>query len=715
MMKERIAHRRGVFLLCLALIVLGLVVLAACVVPATQAPTPTPIATPQPAISDDDWTRIKDTGVIQVASALNNPPFEMYNARFNPDGFDVALMTEMARRLGLKVEFSDFAFDGLLEGLELKQADAVIAAMAITDDRRAQADFTTAYYVGEDSILAAPDSPIQAVTSVDDLASRRVGVVSGTVYEAWLQKNLIQTGQMPAANLQTYTKPEDAVARLAPGRVDLVILDREVALTYANEGLAKVVGKSKYVQNFGIAVRKGSSLLPQLNKVLAQVQADGTVARLAEKYLNIPEDKLLPSPTPAPQPTVAPAPVGTPTPVPCKRAVTWLDDLSYDDGATVQPGQPFRKGWLIRNDGTCDWTPNFTLAYAYGTYMGGQPVPMGVVVPPKATHEVWMDLFAPTAPGTYQSNFQMLDSQSVPFGLVGWVKIQVPAPATAVPPTKVPPTAAPGVSFWADTYQLQAGQSTWIHWRVQSVKSIFYHEEGQPERGVTGSEDHEVRPSKSTSYYLRVVYNNNTDETFERRITVQAAPQSKPDITRFDSNPQGQLIQGDCVDIYWEVQGAVDEVQLVCRGNQLYSGSARSGSAHDCPYDTGEYRCELQAWGPGGSDDDDLSMDVIEAGPPPDPCEQNCRDQGGQVTTAQRGDGNEYKICVFEDNRQCEACAMLSGACPVGGIKVTGYPSDAAAYCAITGGQYDFDSNNCNFSNGESCIAEDYYNGACWP
>jgi ABC-type amino acid transport substrate-binding protein len=715
-MKQKIVQPRTALLLCLALVALGAVVLAACVVPATPALTATPTATPQPTISDDDWTRIKDTGVIQVASALNNPPFEMYNARFNPDGFDVALMTEIARRLGLKVEFSDFAFEGLLEGLELKQADAVIAAMAITKDRLAQADFTTAYYVGEDSILAAPDSPIETVTTADDLASRRVGVVSGTVYEAWLQKNLVQTGQMPAANLQTYTKPEDAIARLAPGRVDLVILDREVALTYANEGLAKVVGKSGYAQNFGIAVRRGSSLLPQLNKALAQAQADGTVARLAEKYLNIPEDKLLPTPTPAPQPTVAPTPAGTPTPVPCKRAVKWLDDLSYDDGSIVQPGQPFRKGWLIRNDGTCDWTPDFTLAYAYGTHMGGQPVRMGVVVPPKATHEVWMDLAAPTKAGTYQSNYQMLDAQAVPFGASGWVKIQVPAPATAVPPTAVPPpTSAPGISFWADTYQLTAGQSTWIHWKVTGVKSIFYHEEGQPEKGVTGSEDHQVSPSKSTSYYLRVVYNNNTDETFERRITVQAAPQNKPDITRFDSNPQGQLVQGKCVDIYWEVQGTVDEVKLVCRGNQLYNGSARSGSAHDCPWDLGEYKCDVQAWGPGGDDHDDLSLDVVEGGPPPDPCEQNCRDQGGQPSTTQRGDGNEYTVCYFEENWQCEACAMLSGACPTGGIKVTGYPSDAATYCAITGGQYDYDSDSCSFSNGESCGAEDYYNGACWP
>jgi hypothetical protein len=67
---------------------------------------------------------------------------------------------------------------------------------------------------------------------------------------------------------------------------------------------------------------------------------------------------------------------------------------------------------------------------------------------------------------------------------------------------------------------------------------------------------------------------------------------------------------------------------------------------------------------------------------------------------------------MFEDGLQCESCAMMYGACPVGGIKVTGYDSDAARYCAITGGQYNYDQDTCTI-NGQECGAEDYYNGQC--
>ena len=80
------------------------------------------------------------------------------------------------------------------------------------------------------------------------------------------------------------------------------------------------------------------------------------------------------------------------------------------------------------------------------------------------------------------------------------------------------------------------------------------------------------------------------------------------------------------------------------------------------------------------------SMSCRKPGPVPNPATQNCLDRGGQHATEQRGDGGEYGVCLFEDNRQCEEWAMARGECPVGGVKVSGYNTSAACDCAITGG-----------------------------
>jgi putative hemolysin len=70
------------------------------------------------------------------------------------------------------------------------------------------------------------------------------------------------------------------------------------------------------------------------------------------------------------------------------------------------------------------------------------------------------------------------------------------------------------------------------------------------------------------------------------------------------------------------------------------------------------------------------------------PASQHCIAKGGTLSIQRNGIGAEYGVCVFPDNRQCEEWAMLRGGCPVGGIRVTGYVTAAARYCAITGGQY---------------------------
>ncbi len=163
----------------------------------------------------------------------------------------------------------------------------MISALAITEDRQQLADFTRNYYRGEDAVLAAPLSPITDIKTKADMATRRVGV-PGYGLDTWMQKNLVDTNKMPSANLRHYKQAADAISDLKASRIDLVILDRLPADTYVSSGQAKPVGHSMYVQDYGIAVRQGSTLLPELNRVLAEVVADGTVNKLAEKYLAVP-------------------------------------------------------------------------------------------------------------------------------------------------------------------------------------------------------------------------------------------------------------------------------------------------------------------------------------------------------------------------------------------------------------------------------------------
>jgi putative hemolysin len=119
-----------------------------------------------------------------------------------------------------------------------------------------------------------------------------------------------------------------------------------------------------------------------------------------------------------------------------------------------------------------------------------------------------------------------------------------------------------------------------------------------------------------------------------------------------------------------------------------------------------------------------LAGTTIAQAPAPqlaNPASQNCIAKGGSLVMQKNPRGDQYAVCTFNDNMQCEEWAMMRGECRTGGIRVTGYVTPAARYCAITGGTYRItaasntpaERGTCTFPNGKKCTAAAYYDGSC--
>lgn len=97
------------------------------------------------------------------------------------------------------------------------------------------------------------------------------------------------------------------------------------------------------------------------------------------------------------------------------------------------------------------------------------------------------------------------------------------------------------------------------------------------------------------------------------------------------------------------------------------------------------------------------------------PASENCNKVGGNLVMEKRGDGGEYGLCYFDDNRACEEWALLRGDCPLGGVKTTGFDAIDQKYCAWLGGSTLAVSQSvCTFKDGSSCPTEEFYNGKCF-
>ena len=570
-----------------------------------------PAATPAPtAVPADLWDQIQKSGVMVVGTAADYPPFEYYNNRYQLDGFDIGLIREIGKQLGVKVEIKDYAFDGLYNALQLGQIDVAIAAISETPDRQQYVDFTSTYYAGIGAVLANAQSAITSVTQAEQLAAQRVGVQSGSVYENFMQDTLVATNKMPAKNLYAYPDMEQAVKDLKNKRIDLVLLDNQPAQAFVQQGGVKLVGEGIDPQLYAMAIPKGSdSFRRVLDKAFGDVVSSGAYAVLAETFLGLKPEGIEPLPTPAPaQPTPTPAPAQpTPAPVACIDGMSYVADITYDDAnmtapPVLKPGQAFVKTWRVRNSGTCTWTSAYYLAYAHGntpqSQMGGQPTYIKGSVPPGGVYDISVNLVAPQQPGVYQGFWQMVNAKGTAFGTTIYVGIQVQAPTPVPAPTQTP---SPTISFTVNQTNITAGQCVTFNWNVQNVKAVYFYPQGQDMQnyGVAGQGSSVQCPTQTTTYNLTAIYPNGASETRSITIYVTPAPVGAPYINLFTVTPP-QIQPGQCVNVQWDVAGSVSQITLTRGSTSLWNGAPVRGTLQDCPPGAGSITYVLEATGPGG-------------------------------------------------------------------------------------------------------------------
>jgi len=219
------------------------------------------------------------TTKVRVASDATWPPFEMVDETTKElTGFDIELMTAIAKEAGLDIEFVNVGFDPLLAGMAQCQYDAAISAMTITPERQANMLFSDPY-LNAGQIVTVQISNT-TINSKDDLAGKTVGAQIGTT-------GAIEVGNIPGATLTTFDTVDLAFLALQNGQIDAVVADSPTAAGFVaqNADKLKMVGNVFTDENYGIAICKTKpELQAKINQGLAAVKANGTFNALLTKY-----------------------------------------------------------------------------------------------------------------------------------------------------------------------------------------------------------------------------------------------------------------------------------------------------------------------------------------------------------------------------------------------------------------------------------------------
>lgn len=217
-------------------------------------------------------------GQIRVASLGDARPYTFTDESGEFTGFDVELFTDVAERIGIEdVVFTGQDFSGLLAAVANGQFDVGVAAIGITEERQQTVDFSDGYLAGYLTVMANPDAGIEDEA---DLAGMRLGVVQGTLQEAYAVNNFTDT------ELVRFPDNNAAISAVNSGAINAHFLDYEAAKEYAEQyGLENAIDIPSFDAPAGFAIAKGKpEFQAALNEALAAAMEDGTWKELYEKW-----------------------------------------------------------------------------------------------------------------------------------------------------------------------------------------------------------------------------------------------------------------------------------------------------------------------------------------------------------------------------------------------------------------------------------------------
>ena len=223
-----------------------------------------------------------------MATNAEFPPYE-FKEGDKVVGIDAEVMQAICDKIGYTLKIEDMAFDSIIPAVQSGKADVGAAGMTITDERKQEVDFTDTYATAKQVVIVREDAKI---TSIDDLAGKKVGVQQGTTGDIYASDS-VENGGFGEENVDKYSKGAEAVTALTQNKVSAVIIDNQPAQVFvknANEGgnvKLVILDEAFADEEYAICVKKGNTeLLDKINKALGELKADGTFDKIVGKYIS---------------------------------------------------------------------------------------------------------------------------------------------------------------------------------------------------------------------------------------------------------------------------------------------------------------------------------------------------------------------------------------------------------------------------------------------
>ena len=231
-----------------------------------------------PALAGENLDKIKSAGVIRIGTEGTYAPFTFHDASGKLVGFDVEIGEAIAEKLGVKPEFVEGKWDGLIAGLDADRYDAVINQVGITEARQQKYAFSEPYIASKAVLIVREDD--DEIKGFADLKGKKAAQSLTSNYGRMAEEN--------GAELVGTDGFDQSIQLVLTGRADATLNDSLSFLDFKKQkpdAPVKVVAEQAEASYSGILLRQGDDeLVAEVNKALEAIKADGTYQTISDKY-----------------------------------------------------------------------------------------------------------------------------------------------------------------------------------------------------------------------------------------------------------------------------------------------------------------------------------------------------------------------------------------------------------------------------------------------
>jgi arginine/ornithine transport system substrate-binding protein len=224
------------------------------------------------------------TTKLRIGVEGSYPPFSQIGTDGKLGGFDIDVANALCAHMKADCSFVQQEWTGMIPALNAGKFDAIVASMAITEERKKAVSFSDKYYNVASRWISKSGSTL--APSPEGLKGKKIGVLRNS------QRDKILTDKYKGSDIVRYAKEGDSYLDLVAGRVDVVFTSSVVG----NESFLKkpdgkgfaFLGAPVYTdEGVGVAMRKtDAELLGRVNAAIKAIRADGSYNKLAAKYFD---------------------------------------------------------------------------------------------------------------------------------------------------------------------------------------------------------------------------------------------------------------------------------------------------------------------------------------------------------------------------------------------------------------------------------------------